>query len=164
MKTAKEQGYVLAIDQASNNAGASLWLDGEYVAGVLLSSASKLDSFPVRMQAIVAQLELWLESVLPPDYYIEKIIFEGVRSRLVLCTVGAFCTIPRIRGHVKQDKNFIETTTWKSWAKRHGATGALKDIKGVKALREVGFPLSRNPITSDDIADSCLLYLTWASL
>lgn len=88
-------------------------------------------------------------------------VFEGVRSRLVLCTVGAFLTVPRIQAVISQTKNFVESTTWKKYAQRNGATGPIADVKGVKALREIGFPLDRYPIQSDDIADSILIYKAW---
>lgn len=158
----KESGYVLSIDQASNAAGVTLWLDGELQAWVLLTSNSKKDPFALRVQTQVAQLEAWLSVQLPyEDQVIKQILFEGVRARLVLCTVGAFCTPKKIQAPVTTAHSFIESTTWKVWARNRGATGPVKDIKGVKALREIGFPLDRYPITSEDIADSCLLYLCW---
>lgn len=159
----KERGFVLSIDQASNAAGASLWFDGVLQAWTVLNSKSKLDTFSARMQAIVAQLDEWLNIMLTRDQIINQILFEGVRSRLVLCTVGAFCTIPKIQAHVKVPANFIESTSWKVYARDRGATGKLAEIKGVRALREIGFPLDKYPIVSDDVADSCLIYLKWAS-
>ncbi len=156
-----EQGYVVSIDQASNNAGVSLWYNGDLKAWVLLSSFSPKDPYSYRLQVMVTQLERWLDSQLPEGQVISQIVFEGVRSRLVLCTVGAFLTVPRIQAKLHQQKNFVESTSWKKYAQIRGATGPIKDIKGVKALREIGFPLDRYQITSDDVADSCLQYLTW---
>lgn len=60
-----------------------------------------------------------------------------------------------------REKNFVVTSTWKYWASRRGATGPSKDIKGVKALSEVGFPVEKYGIASDDVADSILIYLAW---
>lgn len=160
MKT-KEQGFVLSIDQASNNAGASLWYNGELKHWVLLSANSPKDPYSLRLQTQAEALDVWLHSVLPDGTVIKQILFEGVRRRLVLCTVGAFCISPKIQAVVHDKKNFVESTSWKKYAQLRGATGLLGEVKGVKALREIGFPLDRYPITSDDIADSILIYLTW---
>lgn len=160
----KEQGYVLSIDQASNAAGVTLWHNGNLASWVLLSSENERDPFPKRMAAMVEQLQQWLDIVLIDGQQIDTVLFEGVRLRLVTCTVGAFCSPTQLRNcHVKEKSSFIESSSWKSYARKQGATGAVKDIKGVKALSEIGFPLDQYPIKSDDIADSVLIYLTWAS-
>lgn len=161
----KEQGYVLSIDQASNSAGCSLWLNGELQATINLLSDHKNDPFPLRMRRMVDTLDSWLSVQLPSsDQQVNKILFEGVRSRLVLCTVGAFCLPGKIQSHVKERDNFVESTRWKVWARKNGALGPLKDIKGVQALKEVGFPVEKYSISSDDVADSILIYLTWRDL
>jgi hypothetical protein len=155
------QGYTISLDQASNAAGVSLWLLDELQAWTVLKSEKSRDPFCKRVQDQANQLDAWLASVLPPSATIYNALFEGVRSRIVLCTVGAFCLSKRIQSHVHAKSNFVETGTWKSWAKAHGALGPNGDIKGVKALREVGFDMDKYGIDSDDAADSVLMYLAW---
>jgi hypothetical protein len=155
----KEQGWVLVIDQASNAAGVSLWYNGVLKQTTVLLSASPKDPLPKRLQCQVAQLNKFLSTHLPESAVITKIVFEGVRSRLVLVTVGAFLTCDRIHAKISPKTSFVESTSWKRWAQRHGATGPIGDIKGVKALKETGFPV--DGIDSDDIADSILIFQTW---
>ncbi len=157
----KEQGWVLVIDQASNCAGVALWYSGTLKATTELLSHSKKDAIPQRLQYQVTQLDKFLAEHLPDSACITKLLFEGVRARLVLVTVGAFLTCSRIHAHISPKTSFIESTSWKKWAQLHGATGPIKLIKGVKALRETGFPVDEMGIVSDDIADAVLMYLTW---
>lgn len=159
----KEFGYVLSVDQASNLAGVSLWHNGELKATTVLKSRSPDDPFSRRLQTQLPQLTAFLDTHVPKEYQIEKVVFEGVRSRLILAVVGGFLVCPRIHARVSEKANFVESSSWKRYAYLHGATGPVKDIKGVKALRESGFDVDKYSIESDDIADSCLIYLTWAS-
>ena len=156
----KEQGWILVIDQASNCAGVSLWYNGNLTATTTLVSQSKNDSMARRLQHQVPQLTKFLCDVLPESATIAKILFEGVRARLVLITVGAFLTCPRINAKLTM-QSFIGSSSWKKWAKDHGALGPTADVKGVKALSEIGFPVQQHNIESDDVADSILMYLTW---
>jgi hypothetical protein len=160
MKT-KEHGYVLAVDQASNCAGVSLWYNGELKATTTLLSKDKSDPFARRIQHQLGQLTAFLDVWLPASVTIEKVVFEGVRSRLIIAVVGAFMCCPRISAKLSEKANFIESSSWKRWAQARGATGPFKDIKGVKALREAGWDFSKHPIESDDVADSILMYLAW---
>lgn len=156
----KELGWVLAIDQASNQAGVSLWRNGRLIAVTVLASESASHKFSRRIQHQLPQLTAFLDAHLGPSELITKVVFEGVRARLVLITVGSFLCCPRIDAIMHQYANFVESTSWKVWARNHGAQAEkLKDIKGIKALGETGFPLL--DITSDDVADSILIYLTW---
>lgn len=157
----KEQGWVLVIDQASNQAGVSLWYNGQLKATTVLESKKASDAFSRRIQHQVPQLTAFLDAHLPKEALVYNVIFEGVRARLVLITVGAFLTCPRLHVKLSPKASFVESASWKKWAQRRGATGPIKDIKGVKALREVGFPVDSYGITSDDVADSILIYLTW---
>ena len=157
----KEQGWVLVIDQASNVAGVSLLLNGELRGTTELRSRASTDTFSRRLQTQLPQLTAFLDAHLPHDASVTKIVFEGVRARLVLITVGAFLCCPRINAKMCQRASFIESTSWKKWAQMRGAVGPLKDIKGVKALRESGWDMVKYPVTSDDIADSLLIYQTW---
>jgi hypothetical protein len=79
----------------------------------------------------------------------------------VLITAGAFLTCPRINAKLHAKHSFIETSSWKKWAMKNGATQEFKLIKGVPALTQVGFPVADFSIVSDDVADSVLMYLTW---
>lgn len=160
---AKERGYILAVDQATNTAGVTLWKNGRVQAGAVISSLGKSIPFSKRMQNQLVQLNEFMDEHLPFDKELSNIIFEGVRSRLVLVVVGAFCTCPTITVDVSAKKNFVETPSWKSWARKHGALEPVfGKIKGVKALTETGFFSTTNFRTdSDDVADSILIYLTW---
>lgn len=157
----KEAGFVLAIDQASNCAGVSLWFCGELRATTTLNSQSPTDPFARRIQTQLEQLTAFLNTELPPDVQIEKVVFEGVRPRLILATVGAFMCCPRISAKLDESRSFVGSSSWKSWAKMRGATGPFKEIKGVKALQETGWDFTKYPIESDDIADSILIYSCW---
>jgi hypothetical protein len=122
------------MDQASNQAGASLWRNGKFVSSTTLT-AVKTDKFSRRLVTLVAQLDAWLDREIGPTAKLNHVIFEGVRSRL-------------------------ETSSWKSWAQKRGATGTFKDIKGTKALMEVGW--GGPAPDSDDASDSVLIYLTYS--
>lgn len=159
----KESGYVLVIDQASNLAGVSLWHNGDIKAHTVLRSNSSSDSYSRRLQTQVPQLTLFLNKYVPIEFKITKVVFEGMKNRLVLITIGAFLTCDRIDAKLHQRFSFVESSSWKRWAKDHGAQGITKDIKGVKALRETGFPVEAFKIESEDVADSILIYLTWRS-
>lgn len=158
----KENSWILSVDQASNLAGASLWHNGVLIDTELLQSKKNTDPIATRLVTQVTQLTSWLDGILPEGEYIKDVVFEGVRSRIVLITVGAFLTCPHLRYcKVHPKRNFVESLLWKYYAKARGAEGPAKDIKGVKALREIGFPVDEHRILSDDIADSLLIYLTW---
>jgi hypothetical protein len=162
MVAAKEAGWVLAMDQASNSAGVSLWYSGQLRATTLLTSDKSTDALPRRLQSMVIQLAAFLDREVPEPDVVRRVIFEGVRSRLVLVTVGAFLTVSRIQARISPKKDFVESTQWKSWARKNGARGDLADIKGVLALRDIGFPVDHYRINSDDIADAVMIYKTWA--
>ena len=147
----------LAIDQASNSAGCSLWNDKQLIATTVLVSRSPKDTFSKRLQYQVPQLTEFLRGKPQVDH----VLFEGVRARLVLITVGAFLTCPLLDVKLSEKTSFVGSSTWKHWASQRGATGKVKDVKGVKALREIGFPVDYHRITSDDIADSVLQFLAW---
>lgn len=159
----KEQGFVLSIDQASNAAGVSLWNTGQLTAHTVLRSTRAVDPLSVRLQTQLPQLTAFLNEHLPANGLISKVIFEGVKARLVMSTVGAFLVCPRIAAKLHDKHTFVESRQWKKYAADRGAAGPFKDIKGVKALREIGFEVDRYGIDSDDVADSVLIYLTWRS-
>lgn len=161
MTSAKENGWILAIDQASNCAGVSLWSHGQLVATTTLNSDSPKDALGKRLSRQVEQLKDWLDTRLGKAE-IKTLLFEGVRSRLVLVTVGAFVCVPQLRNcKIHQRHSFVESSSWKRWAQKRGATGKLGDIKGVQALREAGFDVEAHRIDSEDVADSVLIYLCW---
>lgn len=158
----KEQGFVLAIDQATNCAGVSLWMNGVIVDSAKLLYPKSTDPFTVRAQELLKQFNTFMDQALPPDTKVKRVIFEGVRSRLVTVMAGVFCACPKLEAKLHDFRTFVETPSWKSWAKQHGATQKFSEIKGVRALTEVGFFNTTNYRTdSDDIADSILIYLTW---
>lgn len=95
------------------------------------------------------------------DGPIKRVIFEGVKSRIVLITVGAFISCYNLEGNLHATHSFVSPLEWKKWAKDRGATGPTKDVKGILALEEIGWDFKTNPIFSDDVADSILIFLTW---
>ncbi len=160
VRNGKEQKMIiLAIDQASNNAGVSLWRDDELLAHTVLVSRSPKDTFSKRVQYQLPQLTAFLSNYPQVDH----IIFEGVKARLVMITVGAFLCCPLLDVKLNEKTSFIGSTSWKKYAQRNGAKGPVKLIKGVPALREIGFPVDKYGITSEDTADSILIKLTWDS-
>lgn len=158
---AKEAGYVLSIDQASNAAGVSLWCNGDLIATTVLQSRSPTDPFSRRVQFQLEQLTIFLNTHLPHNIDVEKVIFEGVKARLVTIVVGAFLCCPRIHAKMHESASFIYSSTWKSWARKNGAKAVMSDIKGVKSLREAGFDVDKYGVTSDDVADSIMMYKAW---
>ncbi len=156
----RTQGWVLSIDQASNSAGISLWKDGVLTACKTLRSVAATDNISTRLVEINQQLNQFLHAQLPVGTKITKVLFEGVRARLVLISVGAFLISPYIDAKLNERNNFIESSSWKRWAKLKGATGDAKTIKGIATLSEVGF--DTQGLDSDDVADSIMIYLTWA--
>lgn len=157
---AKEQGLVLSIDQASVVAGVALWRDGTLIATADLK-ASRGDTMPARLRTQVDQLNDFLDANLGDGEEVSTTIFEGVRARLVLITVGAFLTCPRIVGPLSQSAHFVESSEWKNYAKLRGATQQFRDIKGIQALLDIGFPAKKRGVKGDDQADAVLIYLTW---
>lgn len=162
MPLAKEAGFILSIDQASNAAGAALFKDGVLYGSSTLYSNHKSDPIGARLVAIVDSMDCWLDKLEIPRGKIKTVLFEGVKSSLVLCTIGAFLTSPHIR-HVKiSTKNFIGSSRWKKWARDHGAKAEkFADIKGIVSLRETGLNLS---VKTDDEADAVMQYKAWADL
>jgi hypothetical protein len=156
----KTDGYVLSVDPASNLCGVSLWRDGVYIAGSVFASESRTDPYSKRLQDICRQLGAFLSEHVGSET-IRTVVAEGVRSRLVQIALGAILTDAHISAHLSPKGSFIESMQWKRWAKQRGATGPTNDIKGVKALTEAGWPMTKFPVTSDDVADSILIYLTW---
>ncbi len=159
---AKEQGWVLFIDQASNAAGVALSRDGELVATETVRSLSANHVISQRLQDQIPRLTEFLDKYVPRGDMIGNVIFEGVRARLVLISVGAFLMCPRIKTRLSPTGNFVESRAWKAWAKRRGASGPIKDVKGLKSLREVRPELfERFNIKTDDEADAVFMFLTW---
>lgn len=157
MPHAKEAGFILAIDQASNAAGVSLWRDGSLVATTVLKSDSPKDGFGKRLVAQIKQLDTFLDEHLTEP--LKLVLFEGVKSSHVLTTVGAFCCCKHLVDcKFSPRNNFVSALTWKRWARDRGATGKFGDIKGHKALTEVGW---KNAPASHDICDSIMIYLAW---
>lgn len=156
-------GWILSIDQASNAAGVSLWKDGTLVDTTVLVSSSSSHSYSKRVQFQVPQLTAFLARHLKPNENVTKILFEGVRSVLVQMAAGAFMMCPLIDAKLSPSDSFVHTSSWKMYAKQRGATGPLKDIKGIKALLEIGFPVEVLSKQSDDIGDSVLIYLSWVN-
>ena len=154
--------WTLFIDQASNAAGVALAKDGQLLACDTICSTRASDVISQRLQDQIPRLTDFLNKYVPQGEYITNVVFEGVRSRIVLLTVGAFLMCPRIKARLSPTGNFVESQSWKRWAKRQGASGPIKDVKGIRSLREVRPDLfSRFKILTDDAADAVMIYLTW---
>ncbi len=156
----KTDGFVLSTDQASYSAGVSLWKDDALVATTILLAPKDM-KYSRRVQLQVEQLTTFLNTYLPRHINIEKVVFEQVRMRLVVITVGAFLTCPRIDARMHETASFIPSMSWKKWAADRGAVGPFKDIKGVKALTEAGFDITGIEPMNDDVADSIMMYQVW---
>lgn len=155
----------MCIDPASNQCGITLWeySSEEYrlVASRTLNSLSSKQPFSQRLLTIRSQLDSFLEeNGFSEENPITFVVCEGVRSRLVQLSLGAFLALPAVCVRLHPKHNFVEATSWKALARSRGASGPLKDIKGKKALKEIGWS-SDIEISSDDEADSVLIFLTW---
>lgn len=158
----KDPGYILFIDQASNAAGVALVKDGELMATETICSTRSSDVISQRLQDQIPRLSDFLNKYVPYGEFVRNVVFEGVRSRIVLISVGAFLMCPRLKCRISPKDNFVETRTWKAWAKRQGATGPTKDVKGMRSLREVRPELfERFRIKTDDEADAVLMMYAW---
>ena len=159
---AKEEGFVLSIDQASNCAGVSLWHNGQLVAWTDLQASRKKDPMPIRLREQLIQLRMFLETHNVDT--VSAVLFEKVRAEFVSMICGAYLTMNAIKCHIGKD-HLIHTNRWKGWARSQGAgkTVHRSEIKGVQALKEIGWDFNAYPIESDDVADSVLMYLAWRS-
>lgn len=156
----KGEGYVLSVDQASNAAGVSLWLNRALIGHAVLKSKSSKDSFSRRIQAQARDLREFLDAHLPEGVVIKTVLFESVKSRIIMAVIGSVLVQERIDATLTP-ATMIGSMSWKKWAHGMGALGPLKDIKGVPALRQVKFDVDGHGITSEDVADSILIFLTW---
>lgn len=162
-KPSRTDGFVLSVDQGSNQAGVTLWRDGNLFDMCVLDGGGS-DVFSRRLCHQVPQLTAFLDKNVSKSIKLHKVVFEGVKARLVMVTVGAFLTCPRIDAKLHQQFSFVESSSWKRWARDHGATGPFKEIKGVKSLKETGFPTDKYARMTEDIADSILIYKTWCDI
>jgi hypothetical protein len=150
---------VLSIDQASNKAGVSLWNNAQLLGTTTLLSRARTDTFSKRLQHQIPQLTAFLKD--KPQ--VEHILFEGVRARLVMATVGAFLSCPLLDVKLHEKTSFVGSSTWKKYAKNYGAIGPIRDVKGYPALKQIGFPVDKYGLTlaDEDICDSILIYMAW---
>ena len=153
--------YSLSIDPATHCAGVSLFKNNELVSWTILTSNHSRDNLTDRMKAQVTQLEEFLQLNLPKGEMVGRIIMEDVRSKLLILSAGAYLTCPYIDAKVAYPYHFISPSKWKSWARRRGASGNSKEIKGLAALRMIKWDFDKYPIMSDDVADSVMQYYCW---
>lgn len=155
------EGYVLSIDQASNSAGVSLWYNSDLIAVTTLNSVSKSQKLSRRLQTQVEQLTQFLLMHLPKSTVIKQVIFEDVRSKYVVLTIGAFLCCPFMDVALTKS-SFVASRSWKSWARIHGAHSQdFANIKGFVALREIKELEKYHWINQEDVADSVLMFFTW---
>lgn len=149
---------VLSIDQASNNAGVSLWQHGMPRAWTVLAAKKKTDPLSVRLVQQRQQLETFLNEQLASTEDIDVVLFENVKSKVVLLCAGAFLSLDIFQCKFKPKEHIVHPSSWKSYLRKRGATG---EIKGVKALEQGWPPSKRLKLQSDDVADSMAIYLAW---
>ena len=154
----KEKGWILSIDQASIKAGVSLWKDGELIAFTDLNGGGKKVPMSKRLHKQRVELDTFLEQHCKGT--VSTVLFEDVKGKFVQMICGAYLTAGKICCKIGKD-HLVHTRTWKSWAQRQGALGPVRDIKGVRALREIGWDFSRWAVESDDVADSLMIYMAW---
>jgi hypothetical protein len=153
--------FVLSIDQASNAAGVALFKDDKLLAHTVLKSDSPKDPYGKRLVTQIKQLEIFLDEHLGVAE-IDQLLFEGVRSSYVLTVVGGFCTARQLQNCKFSPKAcFVGALSWKKYARDRGATGKFGEIKGVKALREIGFDVDHHGITSDDVSDAVMMFFCY---
>ncbi len=149
---------VLCVDQASNDAGCSIWTPGGTLLAVkALHYHTKTDPYSRRLKGLVAQLEEWLQT----QPKITQVVFEQTKPRLVTIPIGAFLTAPSLDVKLHETASVVSPSSWKKWAQERGASGKFSEIKGCKALAETGFDLKAWGVTSDDVADSLLVAKAW---
>ena len=158
----KQQGYVLSVDPATISCGVSLWRDGQFVASRKLCGGSLKLPLSVRMRRLFDDYEQFLVDMDVDVGEIHTIVTENVRSKFLLVTIGLFFVPFAVKAPLK-NSHFIVPGTWKKWAQGMGALGPAKDIKGLKALREIGWDFDANPVGTEDEADSVFIYKAWAA-
>lgn len=152
---AKDGRLTLSVDSGSNHMGLSLWDGIEFLRSGTVHAGKPTDPYSKRMKDIRAGFNAWLAE----DGPITTVVSENIRLQLITIPLGivflhASTVAPFKTCHA------ISPSSWKKWAQLHGATGKFKDIKGLKALSEVGWP---HPCHSDDEADSILIALCYFS-
>ena len=145
----------LSVDPASNKVGVALWSKELNLLSVKALTAPAGEPFTVRLSYLRNEMSKWLKGVV-----VTEVVTENVRSSLVMVSIGALIAVPEIRA-ILRPKSFVSPTSWKAYAKRNGAQGPLKDIKGLRALDDMEFPYPEN--CTDDCADAILLFLTYKS-
>lgn len=150
-------GYVLSIDQASNQAGVSLWFNDVLQSSTALTVPEKKWVYSRRARFLVDALTEWLVKQLGSKSKVQTVVFEGTRAWRVQVMIGAFLTSPIVEAHLFEH-SLVYSSSWKKYAADRGATGTFAKIKGLKALSEIGW---KDLPETDDEADSILQYLTW---
>lgn len=147
-------GYHLAIDQASKEAGFSLWKDGQYVTGGVL--VCKHGEIGFRLQNLVKQLNLVLHRYLSPTDKVDIIIGENVRNNVVMACLGAFLMAHEaIVGRLE----LVSPSSWK--ARARVVMPGVRDPKGIPALIALGWDTDKFEVQDDNHADSIMIYLAY---
>jgi len=139
--------------------GVSLWADKTYVSSVLLES--KLKTWTARTADMRIQLKVFVEAYLPVGEKITRAVMELVPKICepsIQMAGGAVLSDPAFSLDVTR-KFLVSPSTWKAYVRRKGSKE--KDPKGVSALRAINFPVDAYGITSEDVADSIMIFLAW---
>lgn len=152
-------GWTLSIDPASRKAGVSLWFGDVYIASEALSSS--LVTWSERANDLRIKLQAFISRYVPKNEFITLVVIELVPKIVepsVQLIAGAIIAEERYKVNPTR-KCFVSPSSWKAFARKNGCKE--KDPKGVSALKDIGWDFDINPVTSDDVADSILIYLTW---
>lgn len=152
--------YTLSIDPASRLCGVSLFEDLKYINSILLKS--ELKTWSERVAEMRKDLREFVITNLPKGQQITRAIMELV-PKIVEPSIqmaGGGLLSDSIYNLDLTRKFLISPSTWQAYARRNGSPD--KYPKGVKALKQINFPVEKYKITSDDVADSIMIFLAWA--
>lgn len=151
--------YTASIDPASRLCGASLFDGLTLIGGQCLTSSQK--TWSARAAEMRAQMKEFVLATLPKGTTVTRATIELVPKIVepsIQLIAGAILADPIFDLNITR-KQFVSPSSWKAWARRHGALD--KDPKGVVSLRQTGFPVEQYQIVSDDVADSIMIFLAW---
>lgn len=153
-KPIKDYRWTLSADPGSNHLGLALYKDGKFYASHTCHALNDRQDYSERLKTISADFHKWIDEILPPEEEINQVITEYLKLNLAMMSVGLVFLHPRVKCKF-QTHHMISSSTWKKWAKDHGAKGPTKDIKGLTALADIGFPHIKD-VLDEDSADATL--------
>ena len=159
----KERGYILSIDPASLKCGASLRHNGQLIGWAKIDGGKKSTPMSEKMRRQAAQIDLFLNEHIPEGEFVHTVVFELTDNMVLNVSMGPWFSAAQVRVPIIKKTHYIRPSVWKKWAQAQGAEPPSARIKGLKALREIGWDFNTYPIDCDDVADSVLIYMAWAA-